>query len=111
MRMPRVTIRRRIVLPRPGDSTYRRPITAWLFFAPPEHHLARATELILDFPGGGFVSMTTLSLSIQPWCRAVCRIRGYGATFSHSGLAGFFVGTVRGTYVRPVVICSRTFSV
>ncbi|OCH95128.1 alpha/beta-hydrolase [Obba rivulosa] len=58
MRMPRVTIRRKIVLPRPADSTYTRPVTAWLFFAPPEHHLARATELILDFPGGGFVSMT-----------------------------------------------------
>ncbi|EMD37855.1 hypothetical protein CERSUDRAFT_123688 [Gelatoporia subvermispora B] len=58
VRMPRVTIRRKIVLPRPADSTYRRPVTAWLFFAPPEHHLARATELIVDFPGGGFVSMT-----------------------------------------------------
>ncbi|KAL6310381.1 Alpha/Beta hydrolase protein [Sparassis latifolia] len=56
--LPKVTIRRRLFLPRPGDSTYTRPIVAWLFFAPPEHHLARATDLILDFPGGGFISMT-----------------------------------------------------
>lgn len=57
-RHPPVTIRRKLVLPRPSDSAYQRPITAWLFFASPEHHLARATELILDFPGGGFISMT-----------------------------------------------------
>ena len=56
--MPRVTIRRKITLPRPHDATYHRPVSAWLFFAAPEHHLARATDLILDFPGGGFISMT-----------------------------------------------------
>ncbi|KZT71007.1 alpha/beta-hydrolase [Daedalea quercina L-15889] len=55
---PKVTIRRRIVLPRPHGSTYARPITAWLFFAPPAHQLARATDLIIDYPGGGFISMT-----------------------------------------------------
>ncbi|TCD71587.1 hypothetical protein EIP91_007334 [Steccherinum ochraceum] len=56
--LPRVTIRRKLTLPRPHDATYHRPVTAWLFFAAPEHHLARATDLILDFPGGGFISMT-----------------------------------------------------
>ncbi|KAH9935329.1 Alpha/Beta hydrolase protein [Fomitopsis serialis] len=55
---PKMTIRRKIVLPRPHDSTCTRPITAWLFFAPPVHQLARATDLILDYPGGGFISMT-----------------------------------------------------
>ncbi|KAI0081324.1 alpha/beta-hydrolase [Panus rudis PR-1116 ss-1] len=55
---PRVTIRRKLLLPRPRDGAYNRPITVWLFFASPEHHLARATDLILDFPGGGFISMT-----------------------------------------------------
>ncbi|KAK7687173.1 hypothetical protein QCA50_009677 [Cerrena zonata] len=55
---PRITIRRKFFLARPNDSAYTRPITVWLFFAPPEHHLARATDLILDFPGGGFISMT-----------------------------------------------------
>ncbi|KAF8894039.1 Alpha/Beta hydrolase protein [Infundibulicybe gibba] len=56
--LPRVSIRRRILLPRPGSSSYARPITAYLFFSPPERQLSRATELILDFPGGGFVAMT-----------------------------------------------------
>ncbi|OBZ68289.1 Hormone-sensitive lipase [Grifola frondosa] len=55
---PPITIRRKILISRPNDSTYQRPILAWLFFAPPEHHLCRATDLIVDFPGGGFVSMT-----------------------------------------------------
>ncbi|KAI0775696.1 Alpha/Beta hydrolase protein [Trametes elegans] len=55
---PRISVRRKVLLARPKDSTYRRPMTAWLFFAPPADQLARATDLILDFPGGGFVSMT-----------------------------------------------------
>ncbi|KAI0684280.1 alpha/beta-hydrolase, partial [Cytidiella melzeri] len=55
---PHISIRRKLLLPRPKDSNYQRPITAWLFFAPSEHLLSRATELILDFPGGGFISMT-----------------------------------------------------
>lgn len=54
---PRVSIRRKILLARPKDSTQRRPITTWLFFVPPADQLAQATDLILDFPGGGFVSM------------------------------------------------------
>ncbi|KAL1939810.1 hypothetical protein VTO73DRAFT_9510 [Trametes versicolor] len=56
--LPHISMRRKILLARPKDSTYRRPITAWLYFAPPAAQLARATDLILDFPGGGFVSMT-----------------------------------------------------
>ena len=55
---PRISIRRKMLLARPKESTHRRPITAWLFFAPPADQLALATDLILDFPGGGFVSMT-----------------------------------------------------
>ncbi|KAI8993039.1 Alpha/Beta hydrolase protein [Trametes punicea] len=56
--LPRISIRRKILLARPKDSACRRPITTWLFFAPPAEQLSRATDLILDFPGGGFVSMT-----------------------------------------------------
>ncbi|KAI0706850.1 Alpha/Beta hydrolase protein [Cerioporus squamosus] len=48
---PRISIRRKILLARPKDSTQRRPITTWLFFAPPADQLASATDLILDFPG------------------------------------------------------------
>lgn len=53
-----MTIRRVIQVPRPSSSTYTRPITAHLFFAPHASKLAESTELILDVPGGGFVSMT-----------------------------------------------------
>ncbi|CAA7261696.1 unnamed protein product [Cyclocybe aegerita] len=54
---PRISVRRKILLPRPKSSSYDRPITAYLFFAPPEKELCKASELILDFPGGGFVAM------------------------------------------------------
>ncbi|KAJ3497990.1 hypothetical protein NLJ89_g10278 [Agrocybe chaxingu] len=54
---PRISVRRKILLPRPKSSSYDRPITAYLFFAPPEKELCKTSELILDFPGGGFVAM------------------------------------------------------
>lgn len=57
-RLPRIDVRRKILLARPKSSSYTRPITAYLFFALPEKELCKATELILDFPGGGFVAMT-----------------------------------------------------
>ncbi|KAF8904470.1 Alpha/Beta hydrolase protein [Gymnopilus junonius] len=57
-RLPKVSVRRKILLPRPKSSSYERPITAYLFFGPLEQELCKATELILDFPGGGFVAMT-----------------------------------------------------
>ncbi|KAF7315503.1 hypothetical protein MIND_00065600 [Mycena indigotica] len=56
--LPSVTIRRKILFSRPSSSTYERPITAYLFFALPEKQLGKATDLILDFPGGGFVAMS-----------------------------------------------------
>ncbi|KAF9653808.1 alpha/beta-hydrolase [Thelephora ganbajun] len=56
--LPKMTIRRVIQIPRPSSSTYTRPITVHLFFAPHASKLAESTELILDIPGGGFVSMT-----------------------------------------------------
>ena len=57
-RLPKIGVRRKILLPRPKSSSYDRPITAWLFFGRSEQELSKATELILDFPGGGFVAMT-----------------------------------------------------
>jgi acetyl esterase/lipase len=33
------------------------PVPALLFFPRPEAELADATELVLDFPGGGFIAM------------------------------------------------------
>ncbi|KAG6903100.1 hypothetical protein C0995_006287 [Termitomyces sp. Mi166 len=56
--LPWLSMRRKILLPRPKSSNHTRPITAYLFFYPHESQLRRATDLILDFPGGGFVAMS-----------------------------------------------------
>jgi hypothetical protein len=48
---------RKVLLPRPKSSKHSKPISAMLFFARPEAELQTCTELILDFPGGGFISM------------------------------------------------------
>ncbi|KAH0588932.1 Hormone-sensitive lipase [Termitomyces sp. J132] len=56
--LPWLSMRRKILLSRPKTSKYTRPITAYLFFYPPESQLRHATDLILDFPGGGFVAMS-----------------------------------------------------
>ncbi|KAG8832942.1 hypothetical protein FRC17_000271, partial [Serendipita sp. 399] len=54
---PRLPVARQILLPRPAQSSQRKPIKAWLFFAKPENELENATDLILDIPGGGFVCL------------------------------------------------------
>ena len=54
---PRLHIHRKIMINRPASSKHTRPITTWLFFAGSDAELAKATDLILDFPGGGFVAM------------------------------------------------------
>ncbi len=56
--IPSVPVRRKLFIPRPKSSSYARPTTAYLFFSLPEDQLCNATELILDFPGGGFVAMS-----------------------------------------------------
>ena len=55
---PRLPVVRQILIPRPPNSNHRKPITAWLFWSRPETELESATDLILDFPGGGFVSLS-----------------------------------------------------
>jgi acetyl esterase/lipase len=54
---PRLPVARQILLPRPAGSKHRKPITALLFWSHPERELESATDLILDIPGGGFVSI------------------------------------------------------
>ncbi|PVG00364.1 alpha/beta-hydrolase [Serendipita vermifera] len=54
---PSLPVARQILLPRPANSKHRKPITGWLFWARPEPELETATDLILDIPGGGFVSL------------------------------------------------------
>lgn len=56
--LPQLGVRRKILLPRPKSSSYTRPIAAYLFFAPAESELSKATDLILDCPGGGYVAMS-----------------------------------------------------
>ena len=56
--LPHIGLKRKILLPRPKTSSYERPITAYLFFAGPVEDLCKATELIFDIPGGGYVAMT-----------------------------------------------------
>ncbi|KAF9255508.1 alpha/beta-hydrolase [Marasmius fiardii PR-910] len=56
--LPPINVRRKILLPRPKSSQYQRPITAYLFYALPAAQLSECTELILDFPGGGFICMS-----------------------------------------------------
>jgi acetyl esterase/lipase len=56
--LPQLGVRRKILLPRPRSSSYARPIAAYLFFARPESELCKTSDLILDFPGGGFVAMS-----------------------------------------------------
>lgn len=58
LKIRRVALRRKILLSRPSTSKYKRPITAWLFFSGSESELQQTTELVLDYPGGGFISMT-----------------------------------------------------
>ena len=60
MHFPRVSLFRKVLIQRPTGSQYTRPITTYLFFAPPSTELVDAVDLVLDFPGGGFVAMSPL---------------------------------------------------
>ncbi|KAL2833033.1 CLN3 protein-domain-containing protein [Aspergillus cavernicola] len=49
---------RAIRIPRPRQSIYNEPTNAWLYFDGPLSSLREQTCIVLDIPGGGFVSMT-----------------------------------------------------
>lgn len=49
---------RAIRIPRPTESVYQEPISAWLYFDGPLSVLKHHTKIVLDVPGGGFVAMT-----------------------------------------------------
>ena len=56
---PSLGIARQMLLPRPSVGAHnKRPIRAWLFYPGTERQLRDEEELVLDFPGGGFVCMT-----------------------------------------------------
>lgn len=50
---------RNVSIPRPARSSRANlpPVKGMLFFAGTEEELTKATELVIDFPGGGFVAM------------------------------------------------------
>ncbi|ODO03459.1 hormone-sensitive lipase [Cryptococcus wingfieldii CBS 7118] len=57
---PKLPIVRTIFIPRPSQSSRASlpPVKTMLFFSGSEAELAQATELIVDFPGGGFIAMS-----------------------------------------------------
>ncbi|KAM3526730.1 hypothetical protein MY4038_006686 [Beauveria bassiana] len=48
---------RQVRIPRPANSDYKEPVSAWLYFDGPLADLKKHTRLVLDVPGGGFVAM------------------------------------------------------
>ncbi|KAI9791846.1 MAG: hypothetical protein M1816_003391 [Peltula sp. TS41687] len=48
---------RAIRIPRPPESSYGEPVSAWLYFDGPLSALMDHRNVILDIPGGGFVAM------------------------------------------------------
>ena len=49
---------RKVLIPRPRDSSFREAVTAWLYFDEPLAAIGAHTKVILDIPGGGFVAMS-----------------------------------------------------
>lgn len=59
LHLPKVAIVRHVFIHRPPTSSRvnNPPVKAMLFFNGTEKQLARTTELVMDFPGGGFIAM------------------------------------------------------
>ena len=49
---------RAIRIPRPAESSYKDPISAWLYFDGPLSALRNHNRVVLDIPGGGYVAMS-----------------------------------------------------
>ncbi|KAF2766556.1 alpha/beta-hydrolase [Teratosphaeria nubilosa] len=48
---------RQLRIPRPHNSSYKEPISAWLYFDGQMRDLKNHDKVVLDIPGGGFVAM------------------------------------------------------
>jgi acetyl esterase/lipase len=48
---------RKLRIPRPRESAYKEPVSAWLYFNGPLSALKKMDKIVLDIPGGGFVAM------------------------------------------------------
>ena len=62
---PSVSICREVKIHRPSDSDHSQEITAWLFFAGSPEEIAKSTDLIIDFSGGGFIAMGPLHHEVR----------------------------------------------
>ena len=49
---------RKVLIPRPPESSYKEPVVAWLYFDEPLSAIGAHTKVVLDIPGGGYVAMT-----------------------------------------------------
>ena len=56
---PSVPVVRTVSIPRPSSSSrsHLPPVNAILYYNGTEEELSKATQLVVDFPGGGFVAM------------------------------------------------------
>ena len=61
---------KKIRIPRPRESSYKEPITAWLYYDGPFDTIVNHTSIVLDIPGGGFVAMDprTNDDKLFAWC-------------------------------------------
>lgn len=48
---------RQVRIPRPANSDYKEPVSAWLYYDGPLADLEHHNKIVLDIPGGGFVAM------------------------------------------------------
>ncbi|KAK9324262.1 Alpha/Beta hydrolase protein [Lipomyces orientalis] len=55
---PRIQILKAFEIPRPPNSPYRSRMKAYLYYDGPRHTFKHHTKVLLDFPGGGFVSQS-----------------------------------------------------
>lgn len=56
--LPKLGIVKYVMIDRPaGERQHLPPVKAMFFFDGTEEELAKTTELVIDYPGGGFISM------------------------------------------------------
>ena len=49
---------KKVRIPRPPESSYKEPVTGWLYYDGPFSTIERHDKIVLDVPGGGFVAMS-----------------------------------------------------
>jgi hypothetical protein len=75
---PRLPMVRRLLIPRPSTSLHTAhlpPVEAVIFFDGTEQELSLCKDLVLDFPGGGFICMGPMHHEerLRKWGRRIGR--------------------------------------